>query len=102
MAVGIDQPSMQLAAALGRPLVIDYFDAPEQAFLPIPLTHKVQGYAAAQFLLLPANDERLSLPRKLMHEVLRTQRGNYRLLKVDSVEEKAWRIARGIPAPIGR
>lgn len=102
LAVGIDQPSMQLAAALGRPLVIDYFDAPEQAFLPIPLNHKVQGYAAAEFLLLPAKDERLSLPRKLMHEVLRTQRGNYRLLKVDSVEEKAWRIARGIPAPIGR
>lgn len=99
LAVGIDQPSIQLADALGRPLVIDYFDAPVRAFLPIPVTHKVQHYTRADFLLLPVTDRRMSLPPGLLREVMTTSGGNYRLLRVDAEQEKSWRQSRGIPPP---
>ena len=99
LAVGYNQPHMQLADLLGRPLVIDYFSPEPVPFLPMALTHDRQGSPFASYLLSTPKASEDPQREGVIEQVLATSGGRYRLYRVNPFREAAWRKERGIPPP---
>lgn len=89
-------PNRHLADSLRRPLVVDYLD-------PVsnwqPLSHREQGFARADWVVIEAPDLTARLKSGLFSIAWQDPDNLIVILRVNPAREADFRIARGIPKP---
>ena len=96
VAVAFTVDVMHLHARFGREFLVDYLTRPN---LSGWVSHRQQGFVAADYVLIPGELPAGSPFRSMLWEVYRTDRGTLVLYQVDPEAEQKWRAKTGYPQP---